>query len=74
MRTVDELRELSFTWSRPGEDESLVTFRLEPAGPGTRVLVVERALTPAGLTASAGPAWAGAIDRLRLTVGALVFA
>ena len=41
VRSVDELRELSFTWSRPGEDESLVTFQLEPLEVGTRVVVVE---------------------------------
>lgn len=69
---VEEPRELDFSWSRSGGDESLVTFRLEPVETGTRVVVVERALTAPGISASAGPQWAASMRRLRLTVGALV--
>src|SRR6266540_2649873 len=38
---VDAERELAFSWARPGEGESLVTFKLEPVEYGTRLTVVE---------------------------------
>ncbi len=69
---VEEERELSFTWSRSGEGESLVTFRLEPLEVGTRILVVEEALAPPAITALSASAWDGAIARLHRCLGALL--
>ena len=71
VRTADEERELSFTWERPGEDESLVTFTLEPVETGTRVVVVERAIAPVSMSASS---WGASLGRLRLVLGSLVLA
>ena len=55
VHTADPERELAFTWARPGEGESLVTFRLEPLEVGTRLVVVERALD-GPMALFAGPA------------------
>jgi uncharacterized protein YndB with AHSA1/START domain len=79
VQTVEEQRELSFTWSRQGEGESVVTFLLEPLEVGTRLVVVERALSPAPTAVAAAalgtPAlWARRLRSLDLVVGALVFA
>ena len=70
VQTVEDERELSFTWSRDGEGESLVTFTLEPVELGTRLLVVERALTaPVAMAA-----WSPRLHSLRLCLGSLVLA
>ena len=76
VRVVDEERELAFTWSRPGEGESLVTFTLEPLELGTRLIVTERALTtPQAIAAIAsGPAWSSRLRSLELCLGRLVLA
>ena len=78
VRTAEPERELAFTWARPGEGESLVTFRLEPVEAGTRLVVVERALDGPMALAAAGPRleleWAGRLAALELVLGALVFA
>jgi uncharacterized protein YndB with AHSA1/START domain len=55
VRTAEPERELAFTWARPGEGESLVTFRLEPVEVGTRLVVVERTLGGPTAVAAAGP-------------------
>ena len=75
VRTAVPERELSFTWERPGEGESLVTFLIEPIETGTRLVVVERALQPMAI--AAGPRleleWAGRLGAIELVLGALVF-
>ena len=55
VETVEESQRIAFTWSRPGEGESFVEFRIEALPGGTRVTVVE---TPIGPTAIASGAWA----------------
>lgn len=75
VRAIDPGRELSFSWERPGEEESLVTFSLEPLEHGTRVVVVERTLSGVvALAGAAGPSWSAALARLELCVGSLVLA
>ena len=65
-------RELSFSWSRPGEGSSMVTFLIEPVETGTRLVVVERALdAPMALSASR---WTTRLRALDLVVGGLVLA
>jgi uncharacterized protein YndB with AHSA1/START domain len=53
---VDEERSLAFTWSRPEEPETYVELTLEPAVAGTRLIVVERAIS-VGPVALAGASW-----------------
>ena len=76
VRVVEEERELAFTWSRPGEGESLVTFTLEPLETGTRLVVTERALTaPMALAApglQAARVWSRRLRTLELCLGRLV--
>jgi uncharacterized protein YndB with AHSA1/START domain len=55
VESVEESERLAFTWSRPGEGESFVEFRIEALPGGTRVTVVE---TPIGPTPIASGAWA----------------
>jgi uncharacterized protein YndB with AHSA1/START domain len=55
VETVEDGERFAFTWSRPGEGESFVEFRIEALPGGTRVTVVE---TPIGPTATASGAWA----------------
>jgi uncharacterized protein YndB with AHSA1/START domain len=55
VETMEEGERFAFTWSRPGEGESFVEFRIEALPGGTRVTVVE---TPIGPTAIASGAWA----------------
>jgi uncharacterized protein YndB with AHSA1/START domain len=55
VETVEDGERFAFTWSRPGEGESFVEFRIEALPGGTRVTVVE---TPIGPTAIASGAWA----------------
>jgi uncharacterized protein YndB with AHSA1/START domain len=78
VRIVEEERELAFTWARPGEGESLVTFTLEPLETGTRLIVTERAFTgPAALSAvgiDTGARWSRRLRALELCVGRLVLA
>jgi uncharacterized protein YndB with AHSA1/START domain len=77
VRTADPERELSFTWERPGEGESLVTFLIEPVETGTRLVVVERALqTPMAIAAAPRleSEWARRLGAIELVLGALVFA
>jgi uncharacterized protein YndB with AHSA1/START domain len=70
VRTVEDERELSFTWSRVGEGESLVTFTIEPVEVGTRLTVVERALdAPVAIAA-----WSPRLQSLKLCLGSLVLA
>ena len=76
VRVVEEERELAFTWERPGEGESLVTFTLEPLETGTRLIVTERAVTgPAAAAAvgfDTGATWSRRLQALELCVGRLV--
>ena len=78
VRVVDEERELSFTWARPGEEESLVTFMIEPLETGTRLIVTERVLTApialAALGVDTGIVWSMRLRSLELCLGRLVFA
>ena len=78
VHVVEEERELAFTWSRPGEGESLVVFTLEPLEVGTRLVVTERALTaPTAITAAgvaAGEVWSSRLRSLELCLGRLVLA
>ncbi len=78
VRVVEEERELAFTWARPGEGESLVTFTLEPLETGTRLVVTERSLTsPMAMSSAsihAGGVWAGRLRTLELCLGRLVLA
>jgi uncharacterized protein YndB with AHSA1/START domain len=70
VQMVEDERELSFTWSRDGVGESLVTFTLEPVEIGTRLTVVERALEmPVAMAA-----WSPRLRALKLRLGSLVFA
>ena len=59
---IAEGRELAFTWSREGDQPSLVRLTLEPSVAGTRVRVVERAV--AGPVAISGHAWAERLTAL----------
>jgi uncharacterized protein YndB with AHSA1/START domain len=60
---VEEGRSLTFTWSRDGEGPSRVEFTLEPVTTGTRLAVVERALT-GPIATGAGHRWQGALSEL----------
>jgi uncharacterized protein YndB with AHSA1/START domain len=62
VQTVEEHERFAFTWSRPGEDESVVEFTIEAVPYGTRLTVVE---TPIGPTAIAAGEWNGRMARLR---------
>lgn len=61
VETVEEQERFAFTWSRPGEGESFVEFRIEALPGGTRVTVVE---TPIGSTAMAAGSWGPCLARL----------
>ncbi len=78
VQVVEEERELAFTWSRPGEGESTVTFTLEPLEVGTRLVVTERAaggpMALAALTPAVGSSWSRRLRALELCVGRLVLA
>jgi uncharacterized protein YndB with AHSA1/START domain len=67
---VEPERELAFTWARPGEGESLVEFRLEPAVSGTRIVVTERALGPT--SAIDASAWRPRLHALEHCLAALI--
>ena len=56
-------RSLAFTWSRDGEGPSLVELTLEPAVSGTRLVVVERALS-GPLASGTAHRWQGALGEL----------
>jgi uncharacterized protein YndB with AHSA1/START domain len=67
---VEPERELAFTWARPGEDQSLVEFTLEPVVGGTRIVVKERAL---GATSSvSASAWRPRLHALEHCLAALI--
>jgi uncharacterized protein YndB with AHSA1/START domain len=63
---VEEGRSLAFAWSREDGSASVVSFSLEPAAGGTRLVVVERG--PQATMVPAGPEWT---RRLRAFVAAL---
>jgi uncharacterized protein YndB with AHSA1/START domain len=70
VRSIEEERELAFTWSRDGEGESLVTFTIEPVEYGTRLIVVERALdSPVAISA-----WGPRLRSLAACLASLVLA
>jgi uncharacterized protein YndB with AHSA1/START domain len=72
---VDDERELTFTWARRGEGESLVTFTLEPVEYGTRLVVVERAVeAPVAMAMAPQFAWTPRLRALELCLGSLVLA
>jgi uncharacterized protein YndB with AHSA1/START domain len=60
---VEEGRRLTFTWSRDGEGPSQVELTLERAVSGTRLVVVERALS-GPIAAGAAHRWQGALGEL----------
>ena len=62
VETVEEEERFAFTWTRPGEGESFVEFRIEALPGGSRVTVVE---TPVGPTAVAFGGWGSRLARLR---------
>jgi uncharacterized protein YndB with AHSA1/START domain len=63
VETLEEGERFAFTWSRPGEEGSLVEFTIEPVPAGTRLTVVE---TPIGPLAAALPLhWAPRLAELR---------
>jgi uncharacterized protein YndB with AHSA1/START domain len=62
VETVEEAERFAFTWSRPGEGESFVEFRIEALPGGSRVTVVE---TPIGPTAMAVGGWTSRLARLQ---------
>ena len=62
VQRVEEERSFAFTWARPGEDETLVEFTLEPAVTGTRLVVIERTL--AGPVALSGLQWTSRLTSL----------
>ena len=74
VRVVEEERELAFTWARPHEGESLVTFMIEPVDGGTRLVVTERALTGPVAMAAVGAEWSVRLAGLELCLGRLVLA
>jgi uncharacterized protein YndB with AHSA1/START domain len=71
--SVEEERSLTFTWTRDGTASSEVAFTLEPAVSGTRLTVVERAVS-GGPMAMAGERWTSRLHTLELVLGALVLA
>ena len=78
VRVVEEERELAFTWTRPDESESLVTFTIEPVVGGTRLIVTERGLggplALPGVGITAGATWSARLRRLDVCLGRLVLA
>ena len=70
VETVEELERLTFTWTRPGGEESFVEFTIEPLPAGTRVRVVETPThsaatnSAAGSTAMAFGGWGPRLARL----------
>src|SRR5262249_9002721 len=63
VETLVEEERFAFTWSRPGQEESLVEFTIEEIPAGTRVRVTE---TPIGPLAAALPlSWAPRLAELR---------
>src|SRR5262245_4465796 len=60
VETIEECERFAFTWTRPGEEGSLVEFAIEAVPAGTRVTVVE---TPIGPAASAP--WGSRLARLQ---------
>jgi uncharacterized protein YndB with AHSA1/START domain len=62
VETIEEQERFAFTWSRPGEGESLVEFTIEALPGGTRVTVIE---TLIGATAMAFAGWGARLARLR---------
>ena len=71
VETVTDGERFAFTWERPGEGESLVEFTVEAIPEGTRVVVVETAIS--GPTALASADWAPPLTRLRRSLS-LAFA
>jgi uncharacterized protein YndB with AHSA1/START domain len=71
VETLEENERFAFTWSRPGEGESLVEFTIEALPGGSRVTVVETpmhsaaATTAAGSTAMAAGGWGPRFARLQ---------
>ena len=75
VEAVEELERLAFRWWRDGSAESRVELRLEPAVSGTRVVVEESALGPAGQLAPAAAAdWASRLELLARHIARLVIA
>jgi len=66
VQTVEEEERFAFTWSRPGEGESLVEFTIEAVPDGTRLTVIETPIGPmASWTASATMGgWSRRLTRL----------
>lgn len=58
---------LEYTWTFPGEGESVVRFELFPEGNGTR-LVLEHRLLPHGQAPGYGAGWHAHLDMLEAVV------
>src|SRR5262245_31767943 len=61
VETMEENERFAFTWSRPGQGETFVEFRIEALPGGSRVTVVE---TPIGPTGMAFGGWGPRLTRL----------
>ena len=61
VESMEENERFAFTWSRPGQGESFVEFRIEALPGGSRVTVVE---TPIGPTGMAFGGWGPRLTRL----------
>jgi uncharacterized protein YndB with AHSA1/START domain len=65
VQTVEEEERFAFTWSRPGERESLVEFTIEAVPAGTRLTVVETPIGPTAIAIAAPFDWGPMLARLR---------
>lgn len=68
-REVVPERTLAFTWDLPGEQESLVTFRLEPLDGGTLLTLTHEHLPDEAARTSHAQGWIGLLDKLPLFLG-----
>jgi uncharacterized protein YndB with AHSA1/START domain len=69
-RQVVPDKKLTFTWERAGlpEQDSLVTFRLEPLDGGTELTLIQEQL-PDALRESHEAGWSGLLDKLPIFLG-----
>ena len=68
-REVEPERILAFTWDLPGEQASLVTFRLEPLDGGTLLTLTHEHLPDEAARTSHEQGWIGLLNKLPLFLG-----
>ncbi len=68
-REVAPERTLAFTWDLPGEQASLVTFRLEPLDGGTLLTLTHEHLPDEAARTSHEQGWIGLLEKLPLFLG-----